>query len=120
MKSIGEIGLCAVLAAFANMVALADTETVDGVTWTYTVSNGEVSLGGGSFDCTAVPTSTSGDITIPSSLGGYPVTSIGDSAFYGCCRLGELVLRGRTEGEVHVMEDYPWGIGNTYIIRCEP
>ncbi len=92
MKSIGEIGLCAVLAAFANMVALADTETVDGVTWTYTVSNGEVSLGGGSFDCTAVPTSTSGDITIPSSLGGYPVTSIGDSAFYWCSSLASVTI----------------------------
>ena len=32
----------------------------------------------------AIPATTVGDITLPDMLGGYPVKSIGDSAFYGC------------------------------------
>ena len=41
----------------------AATATVNGITWTYTVSNGAASLGDGSSS--AVPTSTSGAITTP-------------------------------------------------------
>lgn len=62
----------------------AATATVDGVTWTYTVSNEKVTLGGGSSSSTAIRTSTSGAVTIPSALGGYAVVRIGDYAFYGC------------------------------------
>ena len=42
--------------------------------YTYTVSNGEATI-------TDVKTTVSGRITIPSTLGGYPVTTIGQSAF---------------------------------------
>ena len=45
-------------------------------------SDGSVS--GGWTSSPAVPTSTSGAIAIPSTLGGYPVTIIGDSTFSGC------------------------------------
>ena len=40
----------------------------------YSVSNGKAEI-------TDVTTSISGSVTIPSTLGGYPVTSIGDDAF---------------------------------------
>ena len=72
----------------------ADTETINGITWTYTdYSNGEVSIGGGgSSSATGVPTSTSGQLTIPSTLGGKPVTSIGASAFYGCSGLTSVTI----------------------------
>ena len=64
------------LAALALPFPLhAATEVVDGTRWTYTVTDGKVSVGGGSS--TAVPKSTSGAITIPATLGGYPLTSIG-------------------------------------------
>ena len=53
------------------------TVTINGITWTYTVSSGKASLGGGLPSSPAVSTSTSGAITIPSTLGGYPVTLIG-------------------------------------------
>jgi hypothetical protein len=68
---------------------LAATATVDGVTWTYTVSSGKASVGNG--NC-AVPTSTTGAISIPSTLGGYPVTSIGSFAFYECKRLTNVLI----------------------------
>ena len=69
---------------------VAATATVNGITWTYQVSNGEAQI----FNDwnTAIPTSTSGAITIPSTLGGYPVTSIGDSAFSGCEGLTSVAI----------------------------
>ncbi len=41
---------------------------------------------------TYVDRSISGDITIPSTLGGYSVTSIGDSAFYSCDSLISITI----------------------------
>ena len=54
------IGLTVI--CISSLSAFADTETVNGITWTYTVSNGEASLGGGSSSSPAVVTSTSGTI----------------------------------------------------------
>jgi hypothetical protein len=68
----------------------AATATVDGITWSYRVSNGEAEIYN-DYD-TAIPTSTNGAITIPSTLGGYPVTSIGDYAFYECGRLSSVTI----------------------------
>jgi hypothetical protein len=46
------------------------TEVVDGITWTYTVSNGVATVGGGSSASTAIATSTSGAITMLTTLVG--------------------------------------------------
>ena len=70
------------------------TETVDGIIWTYTVLNGEASVGGGSSSPPAVSASTSGAIVIPSTLGGRPVTSIGNSAFRDCNKLTSVTIPG--------------------------
>ena len=51
--------------------------------FTYTVSGGEATI-------TDVDTSISGDVIIPSTLGGYPVTSLGDSAFSSCYELTSI------------------------------
>ena len=53
--------------------------------YTYSVSNGEATI-------TGVSTSISGAITIPSTLGGYPVTSIGYYAFNACLRLTSVTI----------------------------
>ena len=68
----------------------AETEIVDGIEWTYQVSNGEAEI----FNewNPAIPTSTTGAVTIPSSLGGYPVTSIGYNAFYDCNGLTSITI----------------------------
>ena len=77
------ITIAIVLGAFMLMPLKADAET-EGVL-TYTVSNGEATI----TDC---DTSVSGDLVIPSTLGGYPVTSIGDSAFEGCSNLTSVSI----------------------------
>ncbi len=53
--------------------------------YTYTVSNGEATI-------TNVDTSISGNVTIPSKLGGYTVTSIGDIAFWCCTKLISITI----------------------------
>ena len=70
---------------------------VDGHTWSFTVQNGEATIGalcrpkmlGGSC---AVSPSPVGDITIPSVLGGVKVTGIGRSAFKGCGELKSVTI----------------------------
>ncbi|MCQ2570601.1 MAG: leucine-rich repeat domain-containing protein, partial [Limosilactobacillus sp.] len=62
-------------------------EVVDGVEWTYTINNGAAQVGTGLWEGQAIPASTTGAITIPSILGGCPVTSIGECAFYDCSGL---------------------------------
>ncbi|MBR6802645.1 MAG: leucine-rich repeat domain-containing protein [Kiritimatiellae bacterium] len=78
--------LLLVLLTFSLVAILhAATATVNGIEWTYEVSNGEAQL----FDrfSPVISTSTSGVITIPSTLGGLPVTSIGFHAFRNCSNL---------------------------------
>ena len=70
----------------------AATEIVDGIEWTYTVTGGKASVGGGYSSSTAVPTSMSGAIIIPSILGGYSVTSIGNYAFKNCDSLTSVTI----------------------------
>ena len=71
------------------------SQTVKGLKWRYTVKNGEASVGGCDDDGSplgAIPQETSGKVVIPSTLGGYPVTAIGNEAFYACDRLTEIVV----------------------------
>ena len=71
--------ICFAMVLFASLSGFALTEIINGVTWTYSVVNGGARISGGS--------PTSGTLTIPSKLGGYDVTSIGDEAFRNCSGL---------------------------------
>ena len=92
MKRIIGVILCSFIACAGALHSIANTKTVNGITWTYRVLNGAASIGGGSSSASAVPTSTTGAITIPSSLGGYSVTSIEDYAFSGCRGLTSVTI----------------------------
>ena len=84
------------------LMALADTETVDGITWTYSICDGMAKIGPTNVNdepiigyddwARAISAETAGVITIPSVLGGRPVTSIGDSALNGCCRIESVII----------------------------
>ena len=79
---------CVVLAMVAGIalalphIAQADTETVNGIEWTYQIVGGEAWLDNNGY--AVIPPETVGDITIPSTLGGCPVTTIWDKAFENC------------------------------------
>ena len=61
------------------------TETIDGVTWRYLVADGQASI-------LKVVDCTEHEISIPSSLGGYPVTSIRGGAFSECSSLTNVMI----------------------------
>jgi len=82
----------AVLIGVVALPSRADTEIVDGISWTFTVSGGKASVGGEGFAGQAVPTDTAGAIEVPSMLGDCPVTSIGDNAFSCCARLTSVKI----------------------------
>ena len=94
MKSKSMNAFSALLFAFGSAVsALAATETINGIKWTFTTSSMGSSVENGEFPgTTAIPTSTYGAITIPSMLGGRPVTRIGNFAFYGCDHLTSVTI----------------------------
>ena len=78
------------LAFTAAHASLADTCTTNGVTWTYRVVNGEAELF--NYWSPVIPSSTTGALEIPSTINGYPVTIIGDSAFYNCSGLTSVTI----------------------------
>lgn len=53
--------------------------------YTYTTSGGKATI-------TDVDTSIAGDVVIPSSLGGCPVTAIADNAFFLCKSITEVII----------------------------
>ena len=76
--------LCAAI-AWGIVSAFAETCTVDGVTYSYQVIDGEAQI-------TDVPSSTSGDLLVPARLNGIPVTSIGSYAFADCDGITSIVF----------------------------
>lgn len=79
--------------ALLPMMVLADTwrDPNTGITWTYVINGGNAQVGE-SYYSSAISRSTTGAITIPSFLGGCPVTSIGDYAFYECTELTSITI----------------------------
>ncbi len=53
--------------------------------FTYVVDNGEAKI-------TAVDENVTGTIVLPATLGGYPVTTVGQNAFLGCRSFDKLVI----------------------------
>ena len=67
-----------------NLFSTKAEAATDGY-YSYSVSDGEATI-------TGVDKSISGDIVIPSTLGGYPVTSIGVQAFLSCTSVKSIVI----------------------------
>ena len=85
------------------------TQTVDGITWSYTVNKGIATVGNDTVSpiVPAIPESTSGAITIPSTLGGYPVTRIGENAFSFHSKMTNVMI-----------PDSVTSIGNSAFTQC--
>ena len=69
--------------ALASFGAWAETEKVGEYTWTYRINGDTAEIYNGFLRAAISPSPTSA-VTIPSTLGGKPVMSIGDYAFYDC------------------------------------
>ena len=74
----------AIAAASAATHALADSQTIGGVEWSYTVDGANATVTG------ANP--AEGNLVIPDSLGGATVTALGDEAFENCSGLTGVEL----------------------------
>ena len=76
--------------------ALSATEVVDGIEWKYQIIGEETCIYGESTwngeYFSAIPPETCGEIRIPKTLGGYPVTSISSGAFYCCTKLTSIEI----------------------------
>lgn len=81
-----------VLLALGCFKVFAEVETVGGVQWHYTVSNGKASVYN-STQAPAISSETVGAVTVPTTLGGCPVTSIGLGAFRACNHLTTVTVQ---------------------------
>ncbi len=79
------------VAASAAASLFAETATTNGVTWTFTVVDGQAEIYKGD-SVAAISTATVGALNIPSVLDGYPVTRIGAWSFYRCAGLTGVTI----------------------------
>ena len=105
------------------------TEIVNGIEWTYRVSDGKVAIGNG--NSAAIKKSTTGAITIPTKLGGYPVVRVAKSAFSGCSglesvtipdsvtRIGDYAFSGCKRVRSVTIPDNVTIIGSAVFCGCE-
>ncbi len=95
-KVIGGVIVCAVLLVLsASVVSAAKSGK-----YTYTTSGGKATISG-------VDTSISGEVVIPSTLGGCPVTAIGNEAFFMCSSITSITI-----------PDTVTSIGNSAFYNC--
>ena len=91
MKTIHQLAITIAISVFSN-AALAYTQTVNGITWTYSLSNNEATIGRDSSSDPAIPTTTTGAVTIPATLGNCPVTTIKGYAFCNCRKVTSITI----------------------------
>ena len=80
------------VAALASLSLFADTQKVGNYTWTYRIEGGKAEIYSGSSYTAAISPWPEGHVDIPSTLGGKPVTKIGNSAFYYCEKLAYVSI----------------------------
>ena len=78
------------VAAAASFGAWAETETVGGYTWTYRINGDTAEIY--NYGSAAISPKPNGAVTIPSTLGGKTVTSIGSYAFRDCSGLTSMTI----------------------------
>ena len=81
-------GILVVFLALFMVAGIAEGEWMDASgQWVYAVEDGGATLTG----CMKEP---SGDLVIPDTLDGFPVTGIGNFAFYACSRITGVTIPG--------------------------
>ena len=77
-------------AAAVAIGACAETETVGGYTWTYRINGDTAEIYNGYS--AAISPSPVGAVTVPDTLGGKTVVSVGNYAFYNCSSLTRVTI----------------------------
>lgn len=67
-------------------------QTINGIEWSFIVSNAQAIVSSGDAWKPAIPQTTSGTVEVPEVLGGCPVMHIGDRAFYYCDQIVSVLL----------------------------
>lgn len=67
-------------------------QAINGIEWSFIVSNGQAIVRSGDAWKPAIPQTTSGTVEVPEMLGGCPVMHIGDRAFYNCDQIVSVLL----------------------------
>ena len=80
---------CMAVALVSGVLAETWTDSA-GYTWTYRISGNSAEINNGYS--TAISPRPYGAVTVPSALGGKPVTSIGDYAFEDCSGLSSVTI----------------------------
>ena len=80
------------VAAALSLSAFADIERVGNIDWSYDTDDDVHACVYGDYKIAAIDAETSGDITIPSVLGGMPVTKVEEYAFYKCEKLRHVTI----------------------------
>ena len=80
------------LAATFAVTAVADVQKVGNINWAYDTDDDVHAWLYGGYQVAAIDVETSGDITIPSVLGGMPVTKVEEYAFYKCEKLRHVTI----------------------------
>ncbi len=75
----------AMVLTIAPVTVIAEDDVLSYLT--YSITDGEVTI-------TGCDQSISGDVVIPDTIEGYPVTSIGEGAFYDCTSLADVYYSG--------------------------
>ena len=89
----GTLGLCLAAGLSISLSAWGEqVELKNGVTLNYVVVDGGVHVGNTNAPYAAVSTDISGQLVLPETIEGMPVTEIGPEAFSGCANLTEVVL----------------------------
>ena len=91
-------------------ITVQSPDRLESKDYAYIVTNGKASV-------VAIDKAISGEVIIPSTLGGYPVVEIGDSAFYNCRNVTSVVI---PEGVVYIGDDafcYCYGLKSISIPR---
>ena len=83
-----------VLVVVVNRYFVSSRETIEGIAWRYKALGGNAIIGRGCNrdNRAAISVVTAGALTIPSTLGGRPVTGIGEYAFSKCNRLTSVMI----------------------------
>lgn len=98
-NTIKKISLLFAVVLMIALFAVSVSAATEGY-YTYEVENGEATI-------TEVDNSISGDVIIPSELGGYPVTEIGGWAFFPCENLTSVTIGGSVIYiDEHAFESY--------------